>query len=214
MLAGRRRAFRNPADGEHGRSPDGRAQRRHVPHAGLRRPYDGHALAYPQDGGPALRCLETLGAADARVGGAGRRSGLYLCRDGADARQHGRIPAGRVPAPPSRETREVRHQRYLCPGRLRLRDRGLCRPCGGESRRRPLRRPYGVLFARRPLSAFPRHGPHAAAGCGIPGHGRGDSSAGGRLYRAGNGADIPGADTHGPAARNPRHDDARGRNGA
>ena len=36
------------------------------------------------------------------------------------------------PAPPSRETREVRHQRYLCPGRLRFRDRGLCRPCRGR----------------------------------------------------------------------------------
>ena len=45
---------------------------------------------------------------------------------------------------------------------------GYVDPAEEKGCRRPLRRPYGVLFARRPLSAFPRHGPHAAADAVYP----------------------------------------------
>ena len=203
MLACGRWPLRDPADGQYGRSRNGRAQRRHVPHAGLRRPYDGHALACPQDRSAPLRRLQASGPPDARFGRAGRRSRLYLRRDGSDARQHGRIPAGRVPAPSSGEVGEVRYQRYLCSGRLRLRDRGLCRSGRREGGRGAFRRPYGLLFARRPLSAFPCHGPDPPPRCGLSGYGRRHPAAGGRMDRPRDGADLSRPDPHGPAARSP-----------
>ena len=94
VLAVRRRTLRDAAAGAYPRSRNGNPQRGHVPAATVRRPHDGHALAPAQDRSPSLRRLQACRAADARVGSVGRRSGLYVCCDGSDAGQHGRIPAG------------------------------------------------------------------------------------------------------------------------
>ena len=149
VLAVRRRTLRDAAAGAYPRSRNGNPQRGHVPAATVRRPHDGHALAPAQDRSPSLRRLQACRAADARVGSVGRRSGLYVCCDGSDAGQHGRIPAGGVPAPAPGETGEMYHQRYLCAGRLRFRDRRVCRSVGAEDGGRAFRRPYGFLLADR-----------------------------------------------------------------
>ena len=46
LVGARRRAVRHAADGEHGRSRERHTQRGHVPHATIRRPLHGHALAH------------------------------------------------------------------------------------------------------------------------------------------------------------------------
>ena len=84
---------------------------------------------------------------------AGRRMPVSVALGGDPAYtyagQHGRIPAGGVPAPAPGETGEMYHQRYLCAGRLRFRDRRVCRSVGAEDGGRAFRRPYGFLLADR-----------------------------------------------------------------
>ena len=53
VLARRRRAVHHAAPGVHQGSRDRRPQHRHVPHAGVRRPHDRHALAASQGRGAA-----------------------------------------------------------------------------------------------------------------------------------------------------------------
>ncbi len=214
LLALRRGAVRDAAHRAHGRSRNERAQCGHVPHAALRRPHHGHALARAQDRCPALRRLPASGAPHARVGGAGRRSGLCLCRHGAHARQHGRVPSGGFSAPPQRAAGEVSDQRAVGAGRLRLRDRGLCRSGRGVCRGGAVRRPYGILLARRPLPAVPCDGRHAPARRDLARHARGHTAPGGCLDRPGHGAHLPRTDPLRRAARGRGPRDARGGHGA
>lgn len=89
-------------------------------------------------------------------------------------------------------------------GRLRLRDRGIRRSVRGEGGRGSVRRPYGLLLARRPLSCFPRYGDYPPPRCRLSCYDRGGSPSGGRLHSEGDRADFSGAD---PPAMLPEADD-------
>ena len=213
VLAVRRRTLRHFPVGPHGRSGKRRPQRGHVPDAGLFGAVDRNALACAQNRRETLPGLPSARPSDARGGLSGRRSRLRLRRDGSDAGRSGRVSAGRVSARPSGRAGAMPDLRSEGSGRLRLRDRGLCRSGRREGGRGAFRRPYGLLFARRPLSAFPCHGPDPPPRCGLSGYGRRHPAAGGRMDRPRDGADLSRPDPHGPAARSPRPDDARSRYG-
>ena len=83
MLARRRRPLHHAAAGLHEGSGNRRAQHRHLPHAGLRRPHDRHALAAAQGRRAALSRRRAAGQAAAGGGGAGCRT--RRCRIAATA---------------------------------------------------------------------------------------------------------------------------------
>ena len=164
MLARGRRPLHHAAARVHEGSRDGRAQHRHVPHAGVRRALDRHALAAAQGRRAALPRRRAAEPADAGRGRARSGSRAHVCRHGADARRARRADARRVPPPRPRRAREVRHDRHGSAGQRPDHPRRLRR-----ARRAPprgaVRRPHRLLLAPRRLSRLPsdvHHAPEAA----------------------------------------------------
>lgn len=213
VLAVRRRTLRHFPAGPHGRSGKRRPQRGHVPDAGLFGAVDRNALACAQNRRETLPGLPSARPSDARGGLSGRRSRLRLRRDGSDAGRSGRVSAGRVSARPSGRAGAMPDLRSEGSGRLRLRDRGIRRSVRGEGGRGSVRRPYGLLLARRPLSCFPRYGDYPPPRCRLSCYDRGGSPSGGRLHSEGDRADFSGADPPGDVARGGRSVDALARRG-
>ena len=203
MLAGGWRALYHATDGLHQGSGNRRAQRRHVPHAGVRRTLDRHALAAAQRGGAAL---PRGGAAQEEAAGGGRarsRPGPRIFRDGADARRARRADARRVPAARSRGAREVRDDRHGSAGERPDHSRRL-RGAGGTPAGRAVRRSHRVLLPPGQLPGLPSHLHHPPHAPDLPDHRRRHPPDGGLLPRHGQRADLPAAHPQ-DAARDRRH---------
>ena len=127
VLARRRRPLHHAAARLHEGSRDRRAQHRHVPDAGVRRPHDRHALAAPQ-GRRAASSRRRAARQAARGGGRAQpRAGADVLRDGADARRARRAAARRLPLAAPHRDGEVRHRRSRGAGERPHRARGLRR---------------------------------------------------------------------------------------
>ncbi len=192
-VARRRRPLHHAADGDHARPRQGDAQRRLLPHAGLRRAHDRHALAAPQDRPPAHAPLQRAGA-DPDAGGrrAGRRSGAALCGHGPAARRHRRVPVRRVPAPQARRAGQVQDDRPRGAGLRRLRA-GRLRRRRRAAPRGAVRRSHRLLLAGRRLPGLPHHLHHPARIAHLRDDGRGPAAARGRLAGQGDRAAVSAA---------------------
>ena len=192
VLARGRRPLHHAADGLHQGPRDRHAQHRHLPHAGVRRPHDRHALAAAQGGRAALPDRRADGEAARGRGGARRRSRAAVCRDRADAGRARRAAARRVSPPRARRARQVRHRRPRSPGQRADRPRRLRR-----ARRAPprgaVRRSHRLLLARRRLPGVPHHVRDAAQEPDLPDDRRRHPADGGLLSRQGERADLPAA---------------------
>ena len=191
LLAGGWRALRHAAHRLYAGSRHRRPQHRHVPHADLRRPHDGHALAVAQGRGAARQALLRDRPAHARGGLSWRRSGHALLRHGADARRARRNPARRVPAQEVGAAGEVRDDRPRGARSFRLRHRGLHRPDRAAAGRGPVRRSHRVLHAGGRLPGLPRHLHHAPPRRDLSGDHRGQAADGGPLHGPGQRAAFP-----------------------
>ena len=162
-LAGGRRSVHHAADGDHARSRQGDAQRRLLPHAGLRRAHDRHALAAAQDRAPPHAPLQgARHVAHAGGGGAGRRSGAALRGDGAAARRDRRVSVRGLPAPQASRDGAVQDHRPGGPGVGRLRA-GRLRRRRRAAPGRAVRRPHRLLLAGRRLPGVSPDGASPAA---------------------------------------------------
>ena len=111
-LARGRRPLHHAAHGRDARPGQGHAQRRLLPHAGLRPARDGHALAASARRG-AVTCGATRArhSTHARGRRARRRSRAVLCGDGAVARRHRRILVRGLLAPQGRRDGPMQDRR-------------------------------------------------------------------------------------------------------
>ena len=145
LLAGRSGAVRHAARGNHARPAQRRAQRRHVPDAGDRRPHDVHALADPQ--GRARR-LARDGRAHPGRRRARPRSDHRVLRQCPVAQAHRRVHAGRLSARITRRARAGRDRRPRGARARRDRARGLHRD--GTSSAPKARSAITPVTTRRP----------------------------------------------------------------
>ena len=151
VLARGRRRLHHAADGLHPRSRDRHAEHRHLPHAGVRRPHDRHALAAAQGRRAALPDRRAPRPAPAGLGRARRRSRAAVRRDRADARRARRAAARRLPAARARRAGEVRHRRSRGARQRADRPRRL-RRAGRTPPRGAVRRSHRLLLAPGRLS--------------------------------------------------------------
>ena len=163
VLAAGRRPVRHAAQRLHARPRHGRAQPRHVPDAGLRRPHHRHALAGAQGRRAARQALLRTRRADAGGGLPGRRPGVHLCRHRAAAGRPGRDPVCRVRAQEIGRTGAVRDDRPRSARRRGFRARRL-RPARRDAAGRAVRRPHRLLHAGGRLPGVPPHGDHPPQG--------------------------------------------------
>ena len=129
-------------------------------------------------------------------GGGGAEPGAdpRLCGDCADARRARRAAARRLSQPPAHRAREGRHRRSRSAGERAHRARRLRRAWRAAARG-AVRRPHGLLLARRGFSGLPPHVHHDAEEADVPDDSRRHSTAGGRVPRQGQRADLSSDDS-------------------
>ena len=190
--------------GLHEGSGDRHAQHRHLPHAGVRRPHDRHALAAAQGRRAAPPRRRAAGQAARGRRGARPRAGAAVLRDGADARRARRAAARRVSARGAGSSWSS-----ASPSISR------CRPARTSCSRATSSRASGAAKGRSAITpgfysqpddypGVPPHLRHAAQEADLPDHRRRHAADGGLLPRAGERADLP-ADDPQDAARDRRH---------
>ena len=151
LLARRRRPVHHPAAGLHQGSGDRHAQHRHLPHAGVRWPHDGDALAAAQGRRAAPPRRRAAGKTARGRGRPQPGAGPDLLRHRADAGRSRRAAARRLPVPSPHRDGQVRHRRSRGARHRAHHPRGVCR-AGREAARRTVRRSHRLLFPAGRLS--------------------------------------------------------------
>ncbi len=161
LLAGRPRAVHHAPGRHHEGSEDGHPQRRHVPNAGDRPPLDLHALADAQ--GRPSRSARVGGRAHPGRGRDRARPGDRVLGERAAPASPRRAHARRVPARRAGRARPLQDRR---PRGARERGDRPRRACleGRHGHRGPVRRPHGLLLARRAVPDLPIVGHDDAQG--------------------------------------------------
>ncbi len=179
---------------------DGYAQRRHVPDAGDRPLVDVHALADAQ--GRPRRSPRRRGRPHPGRGRDRARPGDGVLGERAAPEAPRRAHARRVPARRAGRARPLQDGPARGARERRDRPRGL----GGEGRRRhrgPVRRPHGLLLARRAVPDLPDLRDDDAARRDLRVDRRRQAAGRGRVARQGDRADLPAGRAH-DAARDRR----------